>query len=330
MGIDASNNIKIKQQQQEKDSPFLTLSERNKKGLSSQNIFGGEEKAGQAQEPKRTERIAQLNIFGAEEGGQVKDDTSVFGQQEEKSCDEYFQENAQGEMNFDTNGFYGDAIGVSFGNSNASNPISGGGTKAGSSQTKDLETELKLMLRDPEKNQSQIDDLKKQIEATGGNADQMIADGLKKAEEQKGAKSATKTGSSANGSTTVNNGTPKTGSTEGEIGGNAANALNNSGSVSDLMAYSKQAGLGADVEIVAGRGSSSSSSSSSTSSSSSSESGGIMDSIKNAFSPSNLISQAANGITSAVTGAIMNPITETFIGNPIKGLISLTGLCENP
>ena len=83
MGIDASNNIKIKQQQ-EKDSPFLTLSERNKKGISSQNIFGGDEKAGQTQEPKRTERVAQLNIFGAEEGGQVKDDTSVFGQQEEK------------------------------------------------------------------------------------------------------------------------------------------------------------------------------------------------------------------------------------------------------
>ena len=59
-----------------KDSPFLTLSQRNKEGLSSQNIFGNQnvEKAGATQ---------GTNIFGMQEGGQVQDG-SVFGQEEEK------------------------------------------------------------------------------------------------------------------------------------------------------------------------------------------------------------------------------------------------------
>lgn len=309
MGIDASNNIKLKQQ--EKDSPFLTLSERNQKGISSQNIFGGDEKAGQTQEPKRTERIAQLNIFGAEEGGQVKDDTSVFGEQEQKGCDEYFQENAKGEMNFDTNGFYGDAIGVSFGSSASSNPI-----KAGASDTKGLETELKLMLRNPEQNKTQIENLKEQIKAQGGDADKIIADNTPKTGATKGANATTKAGTTENAAKTATAGTTATASKTAT--GNAANALGSGGSVSDLMAYADQAGIGTQVDIEANRGATNDLAG--VSAQVSEKEPGVVDAIKEEFSIPKVTSKVAEAAIGAGANGVMDPVKETISSYMKDGL----------
>ncbi|MCR4881352.1 MAG: hypothetical protein K6A44_05305 [bacterium] len=144
----------VKKQQ---DSPFLTLSQRNQAGLSSQNI-SGEDKTKQAQEAKEA---SFDSIFARQSQGGVGNQ-HMFAQEAEQGAEQYLQEDENGDVNFDVSGFYNDAWGVNLNNSGASNPIgnddgsvnSAGGAQ--SAQGKDKNSEIK-QLKDKLKNLIQND-----------------------------------------------------------------------------------------------------------------------------------------------------------------------------
>ena len=128
------------------DSPFLTLSQRNKEGISSENIYG----------TQATKAAEGKNIFGQDEAQGVKGE-QMFAQ-EEKGAEEYIQEDEQGNVAFDEQGFYDDAWGISLStqNQNTTNPI-----KAGSSNqtgdTKEAEEKLAKLVKDGKtKTESQL------------------------------------------------------------------------------------------------------------------------------------------------------------------------------
>ena len=84
-------NPNIQNGKKPQDSPFLTLSQRNKEGLTSDNIKS-------TQGAFSTQKTQSTNIFGQEEAQGTKNDGPWF-LQEEKGAEEYLQEDEQGNVN---------------------------------------------------------------------------------------------------------------------------------------------------------------------------------------------------------------------------------------
>ena len=146
-------NPNVQNNKTPQDSPFLTLSQRTQQGISSDNIKG-------TQQAYSTQKTENTNIFGQEEAQGVKQDGAGF-QQEEKGADEYLQEDEQGNVGFDEQGFYDDAWGISLSKA-TTDPIKAGGSQDAHSLKNDLETAVKQGKQD-----AQVNEIKDQLEAQG-------------------------------------------------------------------------------------------------------------------------------------------------------------------
>ena len=145
-------NPNVQNNKKPQDSPFLTLSQRTKQGLSSDNIKG-------TQQAFSTQKTDSKNIFGQDEAQGIKQDGAWF-QQEEKSAEEYLQEDEKGDVSFDEQGFYDDAWGISL-SKGVTDPIKAGSSKDAYSLKNDLKTAVK------QGNNSEVNDIKDQLSAQG-------------------------------------------------------------------------------------------------------------------------------------------------------------------
>ena len=149
----AAFNPNVRNGKKPQDNPFLTLSQRVKEGISSENIKGTNAAFG----PKKADNI---NVFGQEEAQGLKTDAPWFAQ-EEKGGEEYIKEDEQGNVSFDDKEFYDDAWGISLGNT--TDPI-----KAGSSQkdSAEIKSELTQMVKNDAAD-NEIEDKKEELKAQG-------------------------------------------------------------------------------------------------------------------------------------------------------------------